>query len=166
MKNYMRTLAGLILAFASLLAVLILALVSLQAAAQEAPSSLNGIWLSTEREGEGFAFLTIIHNDDGQLAVVSTNYVSFLGIVEGYQSGASLGQAELSELGDEIGSAMSVPTVFYGADVRFTLHRPAADELLVELTSCSVPEGNAVTCETIYDQGFPLNERVRYNKVF
>ncbi len=141
----------------------ILLLASFGSAAQEAATSLNGIWQNTD--AEDLAFLTIIHKDDGSLAIISTNYVSILGIVEGYQSGASLGQADTSALGENIGSAMSYPPVFLGADLSFTIHRPAADELLIELTECSLPADSSVNCDQIYDN-FPLNERVRHIRAF
>ena len=146
------------------LAVLILAFAPFQAAAQEAASNLTGIWLNTD--SEALAFLTIIQKDNGQLAIIGTSYINLV-LVEGFQSGASLGQASTTALGDNIGTAMSYPDVYQNADLRFDLHRPSADELLVELTSCTVPDGNAVSCDLIQEQsGFLLNVRVRHAKVF
>ncbi len=147
--------------WAGTLAMLVLAFAPLQATAQEAASSLNGIWLNAD--SEALAFLTIIHKGDGQLAVISTNFVSLLG-VESFQSAASLGQADTSALGENIGSLMSYPPVFLGADLQFSLHRPSADELMVELTSCSIPPG-LVTCALI-EENFPLNTRVRHTRAF
>lgn len=147
------------------IALLILSLSWQQALAQEAASSLNGIWLN--EDSEVLAFLTIIHKDNGQLAIISTNYVNLLGgLVEGFQSAASLGQADPSALGENVGTAMSFPAVFLGAELEFLLHRPSADELLIEMTACSVPEGNTVTCELIEENNFPLNERVRHTRAF
>lgn len=145
-------------------ALLILSLSWQQALAQEAASSLNGIWL---KEGSGnLAFLTIIHKSDGRLAIIGTSLVDLV-VVKGFQSGASLGQADPAALGDNIGTAMSFPDVFHNADLSFNLHRPSADELWIELTSCSVPEGNAVSCDLIQEQsGFPLNVRVRHTRAF
>ncbi len=153
---------------AATLAMLIPALASLQAAEREAASSLNGVWLRAEREGEGYAFLTIIHRDDEQLAIVSASRVSIPEeVVAAYRSETSLGRAELFQTGDDIGSAMSMPDLFRGADARFAIHRPSADELLLELTRCGAPENSvgAISCDTIYEQGFPLRERIRYRKV-
>lgn len=149
------------------IASLILSLSWQQALAQEAASSLNGIWLNTTAPEGQLAFLTIIHKDNGQLAIISTNYVNLLGgLVEGFQSAASLGQADPSALGENVGTAMSFPAVFLGAELEFLLHRPSADELLIEMTACSVPEGNTVTCELIEENNFPLNERVRHTRAF
>ncbi len=147
------------------LAMLILAFAPFQATAQEAASSLNGIWLNaTAPEGQ-LAFLTIIHKADGQMAVISTNYVNILGIVEGYQSAASLGQVDPAALGENVGTAMSFPALFQNADLRFNVHRPSENELIVELTSCEVPEGNVVSCDQVYDN-FPLNEGVHHMRAF
>lgn len=144
-------------------ALLILTMSWQHALAQEAASSLNGIWLA---DSENLAFLTIVHKSDGRLAIIGTSYINLI-VVEGFQSGASLGQADPAALGDNIGATMSVPAVFYNADLSFSLHRPSADELLIELTSCSVPEGNAASCELIQEQsGFPLNVRVRHTRAF
>lgn len=146
------------------LAMLVLAFAPLQATAQEAASSLNGIWLN--EDSEALAFLTIIHKDNGQLAIISTNYVNLLGLVEGFQSAASLGQADSSALGENVGTAVSFPAVFFGAELQFLLHRPSADELMIEMTSCSVPEGNTVTCDLIEMNNFPLNTRLRHTRAF
>ena len=148
----------------SAFALLILTMSWQHVLAQEAASSLNGIWLNTE--SEALAFLTIIHHENGQLAIIGTSYVNYL-VVDGFQSGASLGQADPAALGENIGTAMSFPDVYYNADLSFNLHRPSADELLIELTSCSVPEGNAVSCDLIIEQsGFTLNEGVRHTRAF
>ena len=147
------------------IALLILAFVSHQAAAQSAPTNLNGIWLNTTTAEGELAFLTIIHQDNGNLAIISTTYVNIAGIVEAYQSAASLGQADQFAIGGNIGTATSVPEIFLGADVEFVLHRPAADELMIELLSCSFPAGATVTCDQIY-ANFPLNERVHHSRVF
>ena len=146
-------------------ALLILTMSWQQALAQEAGSSLNGIWLNTTAPEGQLAFLTIIHKADGQMAVISTNYVNILGIVEGYQSAASLGQVDPATLGENVGTAMSYPPLFLNADVSFAIHRPSENELIVELTSCSVPEGNTVSCDQIYDN-FPLNERILHTRAF
>ncbi len=151
--------------WAGTLAMLVLAFAPLQATAQEAASSLNGIWLNTTTPEGELAFLTIIHKADGQMAIISTNYVNIINIVEAYQSAASLGQANPNDLGESIGTAMSFPALFQNADLQFTLHRPSEDELMVELTSCSVPEGNLITCDQIYPN-FPLNERVHHSRAF
>lgn len=145
-------------------ALLILAMSWQHALAQEAASSLNGIWLNTD--SDTLAFLTIIHKDNGQLAIIGTSYVNLV-LVEGLLSGASLGQADPAALGENIGTAMSYPDAYYNADLSFNLHRPSADELLIELTSCSVPEGNAAGCDLIQQQsGFTLNVRVRHTRAF
>lgn len=144
------------------LALLILAFSSHQAMAQEATSSLNGIWL---KSGDGdLGFLTLIHKPDGQLAMISTNYVTLLGI-DSFQSAASLGQADPTALGQNIGSLVSYPPVFLGADLQFAIHRPAADELMIELTSCSFPTVGLVTCDLIF-ANFPLNEPVHHVRAF
>lgn len=147
------------------IALLILSLSWQQALAQEAASSLNGIWLNTTAPEGQRAFLTIIHKADGQMAVISTNYVNILGIVEGYQSAASLGQVDPAALGENVGTAMSFPALFQNADLRFNVHRPSENELIVELTSCEVPEGNTVSCDQIY-ANFPLNEGVHHMRAF
>ena len=145
-------------------ALLILTMSWQHALAQEAASSLNGIWLN--EDSENLAFLTIIHKSNGQLAIIGTSYINLV-LIEGFQSGASLGQADPAALGDNIGTAMSFPAVFYNADLTFNLHRPSADELLIELTSCSVPEGNAASCDLIQEQsGFTLNVRARHTRAF
>ncbi|MXW68667.1 MAG: hypothetical protein F4Z61_01625 [Acidimicrobiia bacterium] len=148
----------------SAFALLILTMSWQQALAQEAASSLNGIWLNTD--SDTLAFLTIIQKDNGQLAIIGTSYVNLV-LVEGLLSGASLGQADPAALGENVGTAMSYPDAYYNADLSFNLHRPSADELLIELTSCSVPEGNAASCELIQEQsGFTLNVRVRHTRAF
>ena len=145
-------------------ALLILTMSWQHALAQEAASSLNGIWLN--EDSENLAFLTIIHKSNGQLAIIGTSFVSILGI-EGFQSAASLGQADPAALGDNIGTAMSFPTVYYNADISFDLHRPSADELLIELTSCSVPQGSLVSCDLIQEQsGFMMNVPARHTRAF
>ncbi len=145
-------------------ALLMLAMSWQHALAQEAASNLTGIWLNTD--SEALAFLTIIQKDNGQLAIIGTSYINLV-LVEGFQSGASLGQASTTALGDNIGTAMSYPDVYQNADLRFDLHRPSADELLVELTSCTVPDGNAVSCDLIQEQGgFLLNVRIRHTRAF
>ncbi|MDE0478424.1 MAG: hypothetical protein OXI13_02240 [Gammaproteobacteria bacterium] len=145
-------------------ALLILTMSWQHALAQEAASSLNGIWFN--EESEALAFLTIIHKDNGQLAIIGSRDVDLV-LVRGLLSGASLGQADPTALGENIGTAMSFPAAYYNADLSFNLHRPSADELLIELTSCSVPEGNAASCELIQEQsGFTLNVRVRHTRAF
>lgn len=145
-------------------ALLILTMSWQHALAQEAASSLNGIWLN--EDSENLAFLTIIHKSNGQLAIIGTSFVSILGI-EGFQSAASLGQADPAALGDNIGTAMSFPAVYYNADITFDLHRPSADELLIELTSCSVPQGSLVSCDLIQEQsGFTMNVPARHTRAF
>lgn len=145
-------------------ALLLLTMSWQHALAQQAASSLNGIWLNAD--SDTLAFLTIIHKDNGQLAIIGTSYVNLV-LVEGLLSGASLGQADPAALGENIGTAMSYPAAYYNADLSFNLHRPSADELLIELTSCSVPEGNAASCELIQEQsGFTLNVRVRHTRAF
>ncbi len=145
-------------------ALLILTMSWQHAVAQEAASNLNGIWLNTD--SDALAFLTIIHKDDGQLALIGTSHVNLV-VIEGLLSGASLGQADPTALGENIGTAMSYPAAYYNADLSFNLHRPSADELLIELTGCSVPEGNAASCELIQEQsGFALNVRVRHTRAF
>jgi len=145
-------------------ALLILTMSWKHALAQEADSNLTGIWAN--ENPDPLAFLTIIHRGDGSLAIIGTSYINLV-LVEGFQSSASLGQADPSALGENIGTAMSFPAVFYNADVSFALHRPAANELLIEMTSCNVPEGSAVSCDLIQEQsGFTLNERVRHTRAF
>ena len=109
-------------------ALLLLTMSWQHALAQEAASSLNGIWLNTD--SETLAFLTIIHKDNGQLAIIGTSYVNLV-LVEGLLSGASLGQADPARrLGENIGTAMSFPDGFLQCRrVSFALHRPAANEL-------------------------------------
>ena len=147
------------------LALLILAFASHQSMAQSAETSLNGIWLSTSAAEGELAFLTIIHKDDGSLVIISTSYINILGIVEAFQSAASIGRADPYALGDNIGTAMSVPEVFLGATVEFAIHRPAADEMMIELMSCSLPVDSTVNCDQIYTN-FPLNEKVHHARAF
>lgn len=145
-----------------MLAMLVFAFTPLQAPAQEAASSLNGIWLDSE--SEDLAFLTIIHKENGQFAMIGTAYTDLV-VIKGFLAAASLGQADPKALGDNIGKAKSYPDIYYNAELDFDLHRPSTDELVVELKSCTVPAGNTVGCDRIY-ANFPLNERVLFKRAF
>ena len=145
-------------------ALLILAFSSHQAMAQSASTSLNGIWLNTTTAEGGLAFLTIIHKADQSLAIISTNLVNLFG-VQSFQSAASLGQADPSALGQNVGSLMSVPALFLGADLQFAIHRPAENELMIELLSCDFPVVGLVSCDQIYDN-FRLNVPVHHTRAF
>ena len=146
----------------AMLAMLVFAFTPLQALAQEASSSLNGIWLNSE--SEDLAFLTIIHKENGQFAMIGTAYTDLV-VIKGFLAAASLGRADPKALGDNIGTATSYPDIYYNADLNFDLHRPSTDELVVELKSCTVPAGNTVGCDRIYEN-FPLDTRVLFTRAF
>ena len=145
-----------------MLTMLVFASTPLQALAQEASSSLNGIWRNSQ--SEDLAFLTIIHKDDGQFAMIGAAYTDLV-VIRGYLAAASLGEADPKALGDNIGNARSYPDLYYNAELNFDIHRPSTDELVVQLKSCVVPVGNTVDCSRIYEN-FPLDERVLFNRVF
>jgi len=137
------------------------------AMAQTATSSLNGIWLNSATFAEGgLDFLTIIHLPESkQLAVVSTNLTELFG-AELLLSAASLGEADPAALGEDVGTAVSIASLFQGMELEFALHRPSNDELLVELVSCNdtIPD-DLVLCSAI-ELRFPLNEGVHHEKIF
>lgn len=145
------------------------------AMAQDVPSAssnLSGAWLETELPEGELSILTIVHRDDRQLPIMTAGSIELSGDLLGESFGIEflvtapiLGQAEPAALGADIGSGESVASLFLGFELVFSIHRPAENQISLELTSCRATVDAQSDCDDIYED-FPLGQRLSYQRIF
>ena len=143
---------------------LVFCVCSFHAMAQSGPSAssnLSGAWLQSELPEGELSFLTIVHREDRQLLIMSSDLGEFLGL-EIFISAPILGRAGPAALGADIGSGESVASYFLGLEVAFTIDRPAEDRIDLTPTSCKV----VVDIASCDDLTTALGEPISYMRVF